>query len=101
MKLKLSSSQRKQLESLASQMEPIARIGKQGLESNIALTLNEAFNSHELIKIKILDTAPVEVSEVVEKALEITNATLVRTIGRTIVLYKPFEDKPSKIQLSK
>ncbi len=99
--MKLSSSQRKHLESLASQMEPIVRIGKQGLESNIALTLNEAFNSHELIKIKVLDTAPVEVSEVVEKAIEITDAMLVRTIGRTIILYKPFEDKPSKIQLPK
>ena len=99
--MKLSSSQRKYLESLANNMEPIIRIGKQGLESNIALTFNEAFNSHELIKIKILDTAPIEADEVADKAMEITNATLVRIIGRTIILYKPFEDKPSKIVFSK
>jgi RNA-binding protein len=97
--VKLSSLQRKHLESLANSLEPIIRIGKQGLEANIVLSLNEAFNKHELIKIKILDTAPVEARDVSELAIEETGATLVRIIVRTIVLYKPFEDKPKKIEL--
>lgn len=99
--MNLTSFQRKYLESLANKLEPIIRIGKQGLESNIVLSINEAFSSHELIKIKILDTSPADVTEVANMAVETAKAFLVRTIGRTVVLYKPFEDKPRKIEFPK
>lgn len=99
--MKLTSAQRKHLESLAIHLEPSVQIGKQGLESNIALRLKESFYKHELVKIKILDTAPVETDEVAEMAVKTAKATLVRVIGRTIVLYKPFKDKPRKIELPK
>jgi RNA-binding protein len=99
--VKLTSAQRKHLESLAIHLEPSVQIGKQGLESNIALRLKESFYKHELVKIKILDTAPVETDEVAEMAVKAAKATLVRVIGRTVVLYKPFKDKPRKIELPK
>ncbi len=99
--MKLTSAQRKHLESIAIHLEPTVQIGKHGLESNIALRLKESFYKNELVKIRILDTAPVEADEVVEMARSEAKATLVRVIGRTIVLYKPFKDKPRKIELPK
>lgn len=97
--MKLASNQRKYLEALANQLSPVVRIGKQGLESKIIAGINEAFNSRELIKIKILDSAPVTAQEVAEAALQGTKSELVRIIGRVIVLYRAFTDKPKKLIL--
>ncbi len=97
--MKLTSNQRKHLEAIANHLEPIIRIGKNGLEAKIVSSINEAFSSHELIKIKILDSAPVDADEVVETVVKPTRSTLVRVIGRVIVLYKAFTDKPVKIEL--
>lgn len=97
--MKLSSHQRKHLEALANHLDAVIRIGKQGLEAKIISSVIEAFNSHELIKIKLLDTSPVDVEEVVDEILDATDAVLVRTIGRVIILYRPFTDKPRKIEL--
>lgn len=97
--MKLTSGQRKHLEALANQLDAVVRIGKQGLEAKIISSVREALQSHELIKIKILDTSPVEVDEVVDEVLPATGAILVRTIGRVIILYRPFTEKPRKIEL--
>jgi len=97
--VKLSSNQRKHLEGLAHHLEPIVRIGKQGLASKIILSVVEAFNTHELIKIKLLDSAPVEAEEAAIEICKKSGALLVRIIGRVIVLYRPFSEKPPKIEL--
>lgn len=99
--MKLASNQRKFLEGMANKMDPIVRVGKNGLEAKIISSISEALNSHELIKIKILDSSPNTADEVAEEAIKTTKATLVRIIGRVIILYKPFEDKPKKIELPK
>lgn len=97
--MKLSSNQRKHLESIANHIEPLIRVGKNGLEAKIVSSVNEAFSSHELIKIKILDSSPVDASEVADTVVDETGAFLVRTIGRVVILYKPFSEKPRKIEL--
>lgn len=99
--MKLSSNQRKHLEGLAHNLEPIVRIGKQGLASKIILSVVEAFNTHELIKIKLLDSSPVEAEEAATEICKKSGALLVRIIGRVIVLYRPFSEKPPKIELPK
>jgi len=97
--VKLSSHQRKHLEGLAHHLEPIVRIGKQGLESKIILSVVEAFNTHELIKIKLLDSSPVDADDAAIEICKKSDAVLVRVIGRVIVLYRPFSDKPPRIEL--
>lgn len=99
--MKLTSSQRKYLESIANHLEPLVRVGKNGLESKVISSISEAFNSHELIKIKLLDSSPNEAKEVAGEAIKATGAVLVRIIGRVIILYKAFENKPKKIELPK
>lgn len=97
--MKLLSNQRKFLEALANKISPVVRIGKQGLEAKIVSSVNEAFNCQELIKIKILDSSPATAEEVAEAAVNGSGAILVRIIGRVIILYRPFKDKPRKIAL--
>lgn len=97
--MKLSSNQRKHLEALANKLDAVVRIGKQGMEAKIVLCVREAFSSQELIKIKILDTAPVEVDDVADELIDATGAHVVRKIGRVIIMYRPFTEKPPKIEL--
>lgn len=99
--MKLTSNQRKYLESLANGLNPVIRIGKMGLDSKIVSSVKDSFKSHELIKIKILDTSPVTKEEVVDALLKGTDALLVKVIGRVIILYRAFDEKPPKIELPK
>ena len=97
--MKLSSNQRKFLEALANRIDPVIRIGKMGLESKIVSSVADAFKTHELIKIKILETAPVSKEEVVDAIIKDTKAHLIKVIGRVIIIYKAFDDQPPVIQL--
>lgn len=97
--MKLSSNQRKHLEAIANKLDPLVRIGKNGLEAKIISSINEAFSGNELLKIKILDSSPVDADEVAAAVVKPTGASLVRIIGRVIVLFKPFTEKPSRIDL--
>ena len=99
--MKLTSNQRKFLEALANGLDPVIRIGKLGLDSKIIASVKDAFKTHELIKIKILDTSPVTKEEVVDAILNNTQASLVKVIGRVIIIYKAFDEKPPKIELPK
>ena len=57
--------------------------------------VREAFNTRELLKVKVLDSAPADAREIGEAmAMGIDNAHLVQVIGRTIVLYRPDPDDP-------
>ena len=51
----LTSSQKKYLRGLAHHLEPVVRIGKAGLTEGLFEQLEEALESHELIKVKFVD----------------------------------------------
>lgn len=59
----------------------------------------EAFNTRELMKIRVLESAPNDTNEVAEQlAAEVDGARVVQVIGRTAVLYRRDPDHPG-IQL--
>ena len=91
--MQLASNQRKHLESLANDLEPIVRIGKQGVTPNLLTSVNENLEARELIKIKILETAPQEKDEIAAALTTQTRSALVRLIGRTLILYRPAQEK--------
>lgn len=58
-------------------------------------SITEAFNTHELFKVKVHDNAPVDVDEAAtEIAARIPDAHVPQTIGRTLVLFRPFPEAP-------
>lgn len=58
-------------------------------------SVDEAFNTRELLKVKVLDGAPVEVREGADAlAAGLAGVHVVQTIGRTAVLYRAFPDEP-------
>lgn len=57
--------------------------------------VEDAFNTRELLKVKVQEAAPQNVREAgAELAERIGGAHLVQTIGRTAVLYRPHPEKP-------
>ena len=91
----LTPRQRAHLKSLAHALKPIAHVGKGGVDDDVALALAEAFQNRELLKVKVLDTAPVTAREAGEQlAAQVSGARLVQVIGRTIVLYRQHPDHP-------
>ena len=92
----LTPKQRSVLKGLAHSLKPILHVGKEGVVDNAVAVITSAFNTRELMKIKVLDTAP-ESARVTGATLaeRVDGAHLVQVIGRTIVLYRPDPEKPT------
>jgi RNA-binding protein len=70
-------------------------VGKEGVTPAAVRAVQEAFNTRELLKVKVLQEAPVEVREAADElAAGVPGAVVVQTIGRTAVLYRPDPEKP-------
>lgn len=74
-------------------------MGVDGITDAVITSVDEAFNTRELLKIKVLENAPVDVEEAAAAiAASVPGAHVPQTIGRTLVLYRPFPEDP-EIQL--
>lgn len=92
---RLTSRQRAHLRSLAHDQDPLIHVGKEGLTDAVQQAIAEAFNTRELVTIRVLDNAPRAVREVAEAvAGGIEDVQVVRTIGGTALLYRPHPDDP-------
>lgn len=96
----MNSKQRAYLRSLASNLTPVFQIGKGTLTPEITEAVRECFNTHELIKISVLNNCLDDPKEMASILAERTGSEVVAVIGKKIVLYK--EDKKNKkIELPK
>ena len=79
-------------------LEPIVQIGKEGVTPTVVSAEQEAIKKRELIKVRVLQNAPVEPEEAITMLTERVAADLVQLIGRNGLLYKRNFEKP-KIEL--
>ena len=98
--LLLNSKQRAFLRSKANSEEPILHLGKGGLSDPLLRQAEDALAARELIKGKVLETAPFSSREAAEQVAQAVCAEVVQVIGRTFVLYRRNQKEP-KIQLPK
>ena len=90
----MTSKQRAYLRGLANTLEPIVHVGKGGMADTIVKQADDALTARELIKGKVLETAPETAREAAEALAAATNAAGVRVLGRTFVLYRPAPEEP-------
>lgn len=84
----LSSGARARLRSMAAELSPVTQIGKGGITENLLISVSDALEARELIKLSVLETAeytPREAADILGEAL---NAAVVAVIGRKLVLYR-------------
>ena len=94
----MTSKQRAYLRGLANTMEPILHAGKGGISDAMIKQADDALEARELIKGKVLETAPATAREVAEEIAANVNAAVVQVIGRTFVLFRQ-KEKDSQIKL--
>ena len=91
----MNEKQRAHLRSLAHHLKPILQMGKEGMTDATIAAVQDAFNTRELLKVKVQESAPLTAREAGEAFVErVPEVVLVQTIGRTIVLYRPHPEKP-------
>ena len=95
----MTSKDRAYLRSLATNIEPIFQIGKNGLSDNLINQVDDALEARELIKITVLETAPVSTIELANLLADSTNSAVVQCMGRKITLYRK-KAKESKININ-
>ncbi|HEX6240963.1 MAG TPA: ribosome assembly RNA-binding protein YhbY [Polyangiales bacterium] len=90
----LSGKQRRFLRAQAHALEPVVSLGKEGITPSLVSAVSEALLTHELIKVRVLESAPLERKEVAELLPGEAKAELVGLIGRIVILYKRHPNKP-------
>ena len=91
----LNSRQRANLRSIAAAQDTIFQIGKNGIGEETVRQISNALEARELIKIRVLENAPVLPREAAQALSELTGAEVVTVIGTRFVLYRPASD-PAK-----
>ncbi|MCR4616501.1 MAG: YhbY family RNA-binding protein [Clostridiales bacterium] len=97
----MTSKERAELRKQANTLEPLFQVGKSGATAGVVAQTLEAFNTRELVKLKVLlESAPETPRETAEKLAEATGSQVVQVIGGSIILYKENPDlnneKPKK-----
>lgn len=88
----ISSKERAYLISLSAKLENQNIIGKEGLNEKVCKDIADSLRAHEIVKIKVLETAPLSVQELAHEAAERLSAEPVKIIGRKFILYKRNKD---------
>ena len=94
----LTSKQRAQLRSLASNMDVIMQVGKSGVTEAMAKTVSDALEARELIKMRVLENSGEEVRDAAEQLAAATDSEVVAVIGKCLILYRESDTK-KKIEL--
>lgn len=89
----LTSKQRAALRAKANDMAPIMQVGKGGIGEELVISVNNALEARELIKMSTLETSPYTAREAADALAEATGADVVAVLGRRFILYRESKKK--------
>jgi len=95
----LSGKQKRHLRALGHSLKPVIHIGKKEIEEALINEAIAALDSHELIKVKLLESCLLDKNEAAGMLAGSCNAEIAQVLGRTFLLYRPA--KPPVIVLPK
>jgi RNA-binding protein len=88
----MTGKERAQFRAQANSLEPEFQIGKGGISDGVVKQTLDAFNTKELIKVKVLlESSPETPRETADKLAAATGCEVIQIIGGVIVLYKKIE----------
>ena len=93
--IELTSKQRKNLEKLAHDLQPVVIVGGAGVTDGVISMVNNSLAAHELIKVKFNEYKD-EIRGLTTELCEKTDATLVRIIGFTVILFREAEEEEDR-----
>lgn len=86
---KLTGKQARHLRALGHKLKPIVMVGKEAVTEKLVVSCKEQLDVHELIKVKILESCPLDRKEVATELAQKTGASIAQILGRTILIYRP------------
>ena len=84
----LNNKQIATLKGLANRLKPIVMIGKDGISDNLFSSFDDAFNTHELVKAKVLKSCDASLNELIIEICSNCHCEHVQTIGKVLIFYK-------------
>ena len=91
----INSKQRSKLRSLAHHLKPVINIGKSGIADGVIASIEQALESHELIKVKFIQNK--ELKHKFKSEIEkLFSASIVGDIGNTIILFREHRDEEKR-----
>lgn len=86
--MELTSKQRAQLRGMASTIDTIVHVGKDGIGDNLIRQVNDALEARELIKGRVLENSLYTAREAAEELAVAARCEVVQVIGSKFVLYR-------------
>ncbi len=84
---KLTSSEKKHFRNLAHSLEPLIRVGKNGISPNVLNAISELLGKNGLIKIKLL-IPKTSYSDTIAQIEKNSRCELVGLVGSVAILYR-------------
>ena len=85
----MTGKERAEKRAEANSLEPLFHIGKEGVTDAVLHQLEEAYNTRELLKVKVhLETSPVTPREAADALAAASGSDVIQVIGGVIVLYR-------------
>jgi len=94
----INSKQRAKLRAIANGYDTILQVGKSGISEETVKQTNDALTARELIKMRVLETAPLNARAAAVELAEKTKSDVVQVIGSRFILYRR-NPKAPKIEL--
>ena len=91
--MKLTGKQNRYLRGLGHQLKPVVYVGKEEVNKAVINATEEALAVHELIKVKLQEGCLSDRKEVAEELSTATNSAVAQILGKTILLYRPSEER--------
>ena len=87
----LTGAQKKYLRGLAHGLKPVVRVGRNGLTEGLFESLDQALESHELVKVKFTDhqDRKRELAAEIDERLDTAQAG---AIGHVVIFFRPARD---------
>ena len=96
----LTSKQRAQLRAMANGMDTILIVGKDGIGQTVVKQAEDALEARELIKGRVLETAPLTAREAAEELARAARGEVVQVVGTKFVLYRETHSKPKEKRIA-
>ena len=94
--MELTSKQRAQLRGMASTLDTIVHVGKDGIGENLIKQVNDALEARELIKGRVLENSMLTAREACQELAKRTRSEGVQVIGTKFVLYRESHSREKK-----
>ncbi|GHU40435.1 RNA-binding protein [Clostridia bacterium] len=96
----MTSKQRAYLKGLSNNLTAIFQVGKASITPEMVISVDEALEKRELIKLSVLKNCFDDPKEIAETLAQRTRSKVVQVIGKKFILYRPAKKDP-KIKLPK